>query len=95
MENGSLNPYPEYPDQHHFNYNFFSADLNIDWEFAPGSMLSLVWKNNIYQYNDNYNILFKDNLRQMFDSPQLNLFSIKALYHLDYQMLKNLKHSKS
>ena len=91
MENGYLDPEPTYPYHHDFNYNFFSVDLNINWEFAPGSMLSLVWKNNIQQYNDKYNILFKDNLRQMFDSPQLNLFSIKALYHLDYHMIKNLK----
>lgn len=86
MEDGYLDPEPEYPYQHHFNYNFFSVDLNINWEFAPGSMLSLVWKNNIeqIQYNRNFKISYQDNLSQMFDSPQLNLFSIKALYHLDY-----------
>lgn len=95
LENGYLIPEPDYPKQHDFNYNFFSADLNINWEFAPGSMLSLVWKNNIQQYNSKYNILFKDNLRQLFDSPQLNLFSIKALYHLDYHMIKNLKRNNS
>ncbi|MDY0103562.1 MAG: DUF5916 domain-containing protein [Lentimicrobium sp.] len=94
QENGYLTADPEYMYDHHFNYNFFSIDLNIDWEFAPGSLLSLVWKNNIQQYNNNYEILFSDNLRDMFGSPQLNMFSIKALYHLDYLMIKNIKRNK-
>jgi hypothetical protein len=94
LENGHLMPETEYPYDHHFNYNFFSIDLNIDWEFAPGSLLSLVWKNNIQQYNNQYNILFRDNLKEMFRSPQVNMFSIKALYHLDYQIIKILKRNK-
>ncbi|GAB1405089.1 MAG: DUF5916 domain-containing protein [Lentimicrobiaceae bacterium] len=89
MESGYLDPEPDYPFEHHFNYNFFSVDLNLSWEFAPGSMFSLVWKNNIeqIQFNNNYTIGFKDNLNQMFDSPQINMLSIKALYHLDYNEL--------
>jgi hypothetical protein len=88
LDNGHLTPFNEYPYAHHYNYNFFSIDLNIGWEFAPGSLLSLVWKNNIQQYNDQYNILFRDNLDELFRAAQLNMFSIKALYHLDYQQIK-------
>lgn len=88
LENGHLTPFSEYPYAHHYNYNFFSIDLNIGWEFAPGSLLSMVWKNNIQQYNDQYNILFRDNLDELFRAAQLNMFSIKALYHLDYQQIK-------
>ncbi|MBW6490549.1 MAG: carbohydrate binding family 9 domain-containing protein [Lentimicrobium sp.] len=91
LNDGHLVVDQEYSGNHNFNYNFFSVDFNIGWEFAPGSLLSLVWKNNIEQYNNNYNILYRKNLEEMFNSPQLNIFSIKALYHLDYLQLKNLK----
>jgi hypothetical protein len=95
LENGYILSDPDYTNSHHYNYNFFSIDLNIGWEFAPGSLLSLVWKNNIQQYNDQYNILFRDNLDELFRAAQLNMFSIKALYHLDYlQIKKGIKRSE-
>lgn len=90
LENGYLQSFAEYPYQHHYNFNYFSIDLNIAWEFAPGSMLSLVWKNNIQQYNNQYDIHFADNLNAMFNAPQTNLISLKALYHLDYQDIKRV-----
>lgn len=91
LDNGYLSPDTEYSNDHNFNYNFFSVDFKVDWEFAPGSLVSLVWKNNIEQENNRYNLLFRDNLKEMFNSPQLNILSIKALYHLDYLQLKKLK----
>lgn len=67
-----------------FNYNFFSIDFMLGWEFAPGSMLSIVWKNTIQTEDKNYNIAFIDNFNEMIKGPQLNMFSLKAIYHLDY-----------
>ncbi len=89
---GSLAPDPDLVYDANFNYNFFSIDLVIGWEFAPGSMLSLVWKNNIESENKAYNIKYLDNLDRLFNASQLNMISIKALYHLDYLMLKRRKH---
>ncbi len=88
---GTLTPDPDLVYDANFNYNFFSIDLAIGWEFAPGSMLSLVWKNNIESEDKAYNIKYLDNLDQLFNASQLNMFSIKALYHLDYLMLKRRK----
>ncbi len=67
-----------------FNYNYFSIDFMLGWEFAPGSMLSIVWKNTIQTEDKNYSINFKDNFNAMIKGPQLNMFSLKAIYHLDY-----------
>ena len=93
-ENGRLTTSPQYENQAlgrsapNFNYNSFNIDLNIGWEFAPGSMLSIVWKNAIEQEDGLYKTNFTDNLQRVFNSPQLNMFSIKALYHLDYLQLR-------
>lgn len=87
-QDGRLEPDPDLEYDANYNYNYFSIDMVLGWEFAPGSMLSMVWKNAI-QYEDKiYDIGFADNLDQMFGAPQLNMFSIKALYHLDYLQLK-------
>ncbi len=90
-ENGKLVAEPDFPYDLSYNYNYFSIDLAVGWEFAPGSMLSLVWKNNILREDARYDIRYFSNLEQMFNSPQLNMFSIKAIYHLDYLMFKKRK----
>ncbi len=71
------------------NYNAFTIDMMLIWEFAPGSQLSLMWKNAIYSNKDNLPLSYINNLDMLLNEPQINSFSIKLLYYLDYQ---NLKH---
>ncbi|MBK6964141.1 MAG: carbohydrate binding family 9 domain-containing protein [Bacteroidales bacterium] len=80
-----------YKDYVDFNYNSFNIDMVLGWEFAPGSMLSVVWKNAIETENQLYQTDYLNNLDHMFAAPQLNMISIKALYHLDYLSLKRKK----
>lgn len=92
-----LNPDGKLTEDHelvydpNFNYNYFSVDFMLGWEFAPGSMLSIVWKNTIQTENKDYSIAFFDNFNSMIKGPQLNMFSVKAIYHLDYNMLLRRK----
>lgn len=88
---GNVKPYSAYPYSHNYNYNYFSVDFMINWEFAPGSMLSIVWKNTIQNENELFRQSYFENLDNLFSSSQLNMFSIKALYHLDYLQLKRKK----
>jgi hypothetical protein len=57
------------------------------WRFAPGSELSLVWKNAIYTNDNNLVNSFVDNLENTFAASQINSISLKILYYLDYQYL--------
>jgi hypothetical protein len=85
--NGSLAPgnFTGNPD---YNYNAFNIDMVYTWRFAPGSELTLVWKNAIYDGDPIIAYNYMDNLRNMFDSPVLNSLSLKILYYLDYQSLR-------
>jgi len=87
-EDGTLADYPDYPGNGDLNFNFFTIDLEYAWNFAPGSYLTAVWKNNISQSKAVDNELFLsywDNLHNTILAPQTNSFSIKASYYLDYQ----------
>ncbi len=75
------------------NYNAFTVDIIFNWEFAPGSQLSLMWKHAIYSNADEIPLSYMENLNRMFNEPQLNSFSLKILYYLDYQHLKYLSRS--
>ena len=84
-DEGRLEENTDYTGNNDFNFNTFNIDLVLNWEFAPGSNLSVVWKNSIL-HEDQYIIDdFLDNLQRTMQSDQLNQISIKVLYYLDYQ----------
>lgn len=78
----------EYQGSHDFNYNIFNIDISYSWEFAPGSHISVVWKNAIENFNQSTGFDYSENVRNIFDSPSSNSLSVKILYYLDYQYLK-------
>ncbi len=87
QKDGSLNQ-NDFIDDNDFNVNAFNIDMVYTWNFAPGSELLLVYKNAIYADMDNSVKNYFSNLRNTFDSPMTNSFSIKILYYLDYLKLK-------
>ncbi len=87
---GELYPNYEYNVNNDFNYNAFNIDLIYSWQFAPGSNLSIAYKNIIE--SDEVGITnvpeFDKNFSKMVKDPQTNSISIKLLYYLDYLYLK-------
>ena len=73
---------------YNINYNAFTIDFVYRWVFLPGSEINLVWKNSIFLSNKNVNEKYWANLQTTLDNGQMNSFSIKVLYWLDYQYLK-------
>lgn len=71
------------------SFNTFNIDLVYRWVFAPGSELSIVWKNSIFDQSDEIAGNFSDNLNSLFTKDQTDSFSFKILYFIDYQVLKS------
>jgi hypothetical protein len=88
-EEGYLNPSEFIPGQD-INFNAFSADLQFIWYFAPGSELSLVWKNLINTTGTELEQNYFNDLYNVLGSPQSNSFSLRILYYLDYLTLKRV-----
>ncbi|HPR32575.1 MAG TPA: DUF5916 domain-containing protein [Prolixibacteraceae bacterium] len=85
---GSLTPEPGNPSEANVNYNAFNIDMTFKWEFAPGSELSLAWKNSLYSENDKIGQAFFPNLNEMFQVAQTNSLSLKVLYYIDYNTIR-------
>jgi len=77
-----------YTGNHDFSFNAFNIDLVFIWEFAPGSQLLVIYKNNIFTDNDDIPKSFTDDVRETFSNPMTNSFSVKFLYYLDYQYFR-------
>lgn len=71
------------------NYNYWNFDLVYIWEFAPGSQLSLMYRNRIEDLGNNSDIGFKDNIDQLFKKDKEHRFIMKITYYIDYNTVKN------
>ncbi len=80
--------YSGYNKNNDIDFNAFSLDLQYTWYFAPGSEISVVWKNQITSQGTEIQGGYFNNLGNTLGSPQTNSFSIKVLYYLDYAYLK-------
>jgi hypothetical protein len=87
---GTIDPYFEYTENPDINYNAFNIDLAYTWQFAPGSEMSLVWKNQIMAETDEIINDFGQNLENTFTDLGKNSISIRILYYLDYLQIRNL-----
>ena len=72
----------------HTNYNVFNIDFIYSWRFAPGSELSLAYKNVSQDMEKENRIGYFQNFDRIIGLPQNNNASLKILYYLDYLQLR-------
>lgn len=103
QEDGYLSPQATNTDyQRNVSFNAFNLDLGYTWQFAPGSELSIFWRDAIYYLinsdNNHFNTIEKDNyidnLRYALNAPQTNSFSMRVLYYLDYQTVSKRRYKQ-
>ncbi len=85
---GSLAVDPSYIQVNNKNYNAFNIDLVFRWVFAPGSELTIAWKNSIFDNGDSVVENYWDNLGITWQANQTNSLSAKILYYFDYNNLR-------
>jgi len=86
---GSLTPIDTYNVNNDINYNVWNVDLSYIWEFAPGSKLSLMYRNTIINYDQMAQLSFFDNFENLMEQPLEHTFVLKITYYIDYNTLKN------
>jgi len=94
QEDGTLNDYVTYNQNHDFSFNTVNADIVYQWIFAPGSILSVSYKLNTMTEEPVINYSYKYNFQTTMQAPQLNQVSVRVLYYLDYQYITAALHRK-
>lgn len=87
-EEGYLIDNISYDQNHDFNFNAFNVDMVFQWQFAPGSFATLVWKNSIYNESNMVVKSYSNNFTSTLEANQLNTVSLKVLYFFDYLYLR-------
>ncbi len=93
-EDGSLTG-SDFIEGQNINFNAFTVDLQFVWYFAPGSELSVVWKNAINTQGEELVDNYFTDLGKTLNSLQSNSFSVRALYYLDYLYIKKVFSKKN
>ena len=89
QNNGYLTPNSTYTLNKDRNFNSFNLDFSYSWWFAPGSELSVLYRN----YGlERASVVEKDlskNLKSIYNSNLTNVLSVSIRYFIDYNMVKN------
>jgi len=78
-------------DKSNFSFNQFSLFAEYSRQFAPGSFINLVWKNENVNSSNLANHQYFKNLNTTLSDPHGNNLSIRIIYYLDYLNLKSKK----
>jgi hypothetical protein len=71
----------------------FNIDAVYTWQFAPGSFINIVWKDESYLSNADIQKGYFKNFNKTIGEPQNNNLSFKIIYFLDYLNLQKKKQS--
>jgi len=88
-DNGTLTATNTYNENKNINYNVWNMDLGYTWEFAPGSNLSLLYRNSLMNFDQNAHIDLNQNIDNLLNEPARNSFIVKVIYYIDYNTVKN------
>jgi hemolysin activation/secretion protein len=71
------------------NFNIWNLDLSYQWRFAPGSEMILLYRNSIFNLDNRSELVYFDSLDNLFDQPARHNLSLRVVYFLDYNNIKN------
>jgi hypothetical protein len=89
FSDGNLYPNSDYIGED-VNFNSWNLDLNYIWQFAPGSQLIAFYRNSIFNSDTDSNLDFFENLDNLFEQSQRHTVSVRFVYFIDYNKLKNI-----
>ncbi|WP_426064212.1 DUF5916 domain-containing protein [Flavobacterium sp. DSP2-3-1] len=90
LQNGRLADFAGYTDNKNSSFYSWNADLSYSWWFAPGSQVSVLYRNNSGGFDRNINKKFTENITNLLNNDALShVFSISVRYFIDYNQVKN------
>lgn len=89
QNNGYLAPNSTYNLNKDRNFNSWNFDLSYSWWFAPGSEISVLYRNYGLERASTVEKEVSKNLKNIFNSDLTNVLSISLRYFIDYNVIKN------
>ena len=71
------------------NFSTWNIDLSYSWQFAPGSFITALYRNQIFNFDENSDDSFSESIDTLFNQPMQNIFSLRVQYFIDFNKLKS------
>jgi len=72
------------------NFNIWNLDISYQWQFAPGSQLVALYRNQLFNSSSQSLDSFGESLKDLFNQDIQHTFSLKMVYFLDFNSIKNV-----
>ena len=89
-KDGSLQPTTDFNRNTNINYNALNFDFTYSWWFAPGSQISVLYRNNGSTYRNLIDRNILSNFNNSIDSDLNTIFSVSIRYFIDYNAVKKV-----
>ena len=76
------------------NFNIWNLDLSFRWRFAPGSEASLLYRNQIFNSDNQAALGYTESLNKLFKQSVQNTVSLRVTYFLDYNNVSYIFNKK-
>lgn len=90
QKNGNLTPNTTLISNTDLDFSRWNLDLSYSWWFAPGSQLSVLYRNNAFNEDNLINKSIRGNISNLFENNLNHIFSVSCRYFIDYNSLKNI-----
>jgi hypothetical protein len=89
QNDGTLNSTTNFTQNSNSIFNAWNLDVSYSWWFAPGSQVSILYRNNAALFENEFKRDLGSNFQKVIDKNNLNhVFSISVRYFIDYNSLK-------
>jgi len=72
------------------NFNIWNMDVSFRWRFAPGSEATLLYRNQIFNNDNQSQLSYTESLGNLFDQAVQHTVSLRVTYFLDYNNIKTI-----
>ena len=72
------------------NFSTWNIDLSYSWQFAPGSFLTALYRNQLFNFDTLATESYSRSLNNLFDQPIQNTFSVRVQYFIDFNGIKSV-----
>lgn len=72
------------------NFSTWNLDLSYSWQVAPGSFLTALYRNQLFNRDNESNIDFGNNLDLLTSQPLQHTFSLRLQYFIDYSSIRKV-----
>lgn len=77
-------------DNPNINFSTWNIDLSYSWQFVQGSFLTFLYRNQLFNNDENVEDSFNDSLNMLFEQPVQHTFSLRLQYFIDFKGIKSI-----